>query len=230
MHTENVNYPYSYLHNVGNGIFQLLVIVASEPRYKISPITYNLKDSIWCIAFDEVQPGSGVLPEPYYSIRMNVNDSVQITTLPIGSSESRTSAQNACKIHTGDSPTSGGQFPQDKKYLPHLYATRKTENLTICSMYVAIHTSNRNPFKIEKPIEEGINRIINITEQSTGDWNKSIWTEKWLDYDIPLNEGSTIVQVFDNKNSAVPVAKGTIRHSAADNKPFDLLRCEDFEG
>lgn len=225
---ENINFPCSYLHNEGNGLYQLLVSVDVGKLYKISPPIYNEKDSEWSIVFDEVAI-AGRVPAASYPLRMKPNDLVKIITLPIGGSNSRPSDQNVCKIYSDDCPNTQGQFPVDKKYLPHIYLVRKKDDLTRCTLHLRIYSPNRTAFLIGDVLKEGKDRIINVKEQSTGTWNEAIWTGNPKDYDILLNEGNTIVQVFDNTNSVIPVAKGTIRHSAADNKPFDLLRCEDFE-
>jgi hypothetical protein len=221
----NDNYPHSYLHNLGNKKYALSVIIDKTIRYTIYDELSKPNNGIHWIAFDQKEPAPSDRVESVYEFFMEDKEEVYVTTCPILAPEqSRTVEQNLCRIHEDDTPNTPLP-PGDHSYLPHLYLTRQNSAQTECQLFIAIPASGFT-FKIENGRTSGDRHTIAVKELAGQPFTNAIWKDKTKVFTIPMSVEFVTVEVFDTVNSLLPRAKGTIRHSAADNKPFDLLKCE----
>lgn len=224
MPTPNLNYPYSYLHSLGGKQYALSVILKDTIRYSPKNDLAKTDNGIRWIAFDETN-GAGTTLEPHYDFSMSNNEMVIVTTLALGKENERPTWQNNCCIYAVDAATTPSGWPTTTTYLPHVYLTKDTNNHTKCTIHIAVPAMGKG-FLIENPLSDAVGerQVIRVFEQTTG-FAGAVWESGPREFTRPMSVEYITVEVYSSDNRQVPKAKGTIRHSAADNKPFPLLRC-----
>ncbi len=213
------NYPYSYLQKVSPTDYKLSVIIHPNLKY-LEPENYlgDTSNHTRQLAFEE-SAGVPLLIEKTFLIPIANDTTVQVAILPQNGIPPW--AKNTCSLLASDH-LEVRLFPESNAYLPHLYFIKEIKPLTRFRLYVVIRALDNKTF--DEPtagtIVRGTKiRRINIFERDFNGSKSFLWSPANA-IEIPFDDAETVEVVVNRQDGKV--SKGTIRHSAADNKPYDL--------
>ena len=220
----NTNYPYSYLHNNDNGGFVLSVVVQDIQYAEEQGIRSSANDVRW-IHFDATQSPSDRLAPKSYALEKIKKSTIEVSTLPLNGHP--IVDKNRATLHSIDFPFKS-KFPNSLDFLPHIYLVKflKEQFPNQYKLFIAVPHSgsdfdleigNADPAKRTRTIKVVKNDNIALP---------GIWTRNT---ELFAEDGAEIIEVIVTDTRRSEVGKGTVRHSAADNKPFDIIDCKKVE-
>ncbi len=213
-------FPYAYLHRLTDNDFELSIIVDSP----FVDITNDLgKQSLRTLTLQVKGEATGQQVDPYYPIKDALGDTIEFKASPLGGT---TNDVRTTSYHPSDFTWKKSDLPTNKVYLPHLYFVQhqKLSPKKPYKLYVAVHHARERSYNITTK-DVDINKLRHILIEEVEDISITSAGIKYLESNYFALEGAkdaVLVSVMSKDDSVNAKGKGTVRHSSAEIKPFDL--------
>jgi hypothetical protein len=213
----DINIPYTYVHLSNQGTYLISVFAQTNPLslLQLTDVPLGWAETVRKVVLQEGDIGSKEID--YWAEVSNARE-LEIN-VPLETTKGEgTWKTNTARLFTVDQESIAVERPTYKTHLPHLYLMSE-KSKTIYTIYIAIQT--RNGFTYGTPVIDTSDskvRTITINERTA----VGLGAEKWHWKSVPTTQLFDFTRVIVKDSMGAEKAKGTIRHSAADNKPFDL--------
>jgi hypothetical protein len=215
------NIPYLYVRKLNATQFQTSIFAEPEPglAYEITELPFTDTDAVKRILVKEIN-GAGNAFAPFYSHSSTIamhSVEVKIITLNGNGTWKNNISNNACN----DQTTKAGDIPVDKRYLPHGYLIKDSAQAAApFKLFLLVpHAAGFNYVWNTIPVKVGDRHVFTVQEVATAGAPAANWEVESNQFP---KEGCNFVDIIVLDTNRAEKGKGTIRHSVADNKPFDL--------
>ncbi len=211
----NTNYPYSYIHDGGNRKYLLSILIDNNSRYEVlNNLNKDSSQTVRQIAFKKLIAG-GVSPSSPYSITYTSRGTCALVITVENGIENKTQLElDTASNYATDIQTS-------ILCIPHIYLVYYVSDKTFeYQLFVKI-PANRYGFRVTYSADKS---YFKFEEDPKYLFDWQYWPYDSCRFKKSSGANTIVVDVYDQGGTLR--GKGTIRHSAADNKPFDLLTCD----
>lgn len=216
----DVIFPYVYLQKTTYNDYELSVIVDTSYCFKISE---NLQSSSIRALFYEQWDGPPCNSvEPYYRISDANGDTIEFSTFPKGGDQIKD--VRTTSLVASDLGLLWKQRFDSKRHLPHVYLVKHTKISPEkpYKLYIAIHHARNRSYQImSQDLNDKNIREIEIKEIESPTTSAGIWHEETC-YFAQGGAKENISIIVKEMQFGRVKGEGTVRHSSADIKPFDL--------
>ncbi len=212
---ENTNFPYSYIHKGSSSTYRINILIDSSPSYTINnDLNSDLSQLHRQISFRK-NGGTETPSTLPYKIEYNkAGTIVMVLTEEYGDiRKTELDLDSASDIEA--------DMEKSVLYLPHTYLVYYISDKTLeYQLFVKI-PANQKGFSVTISADKS---SFVFREDPKYDFIGKYWPYASCRFTTTSGTDRIIIETYDQHNN--PRGKGTIRHSAADNKPFDLLTCD----
>lgn len=214
----NTNFPYTYLRKISSDEYQLSVLIqpSSKKTYLVNEDGLGDANETERLLLLTENTGADTLFDREFKVE-EVNAGGEIVVCQIAFQNE--TDLNTCQLFFEDYQDTNS-LPLDKRYYPHLYLQRKAADQTF-QLFGAIR--HAEDFSYNVTWDSGdtpLNRRLRVQEINKSG-NAGVFALDSGVYNGVYPNGTIEVIVYGTDNREK--AKGKVRHSVADPKPFDNL-------
>lgn len=211
----NTNYPYSYIHKEESGKYLLSILIDSVSKYEIvNDLNRDLSQTVRQIMFKKLSSNGIVATPPYPITYQKRGTYAMVLTYENGE-------QRKTQLELDTASDWATDFKENILYIPHIYLVHYiSDGAFDYQLFVKI-PANGYGFSVTKSDDSS---SFTFEENTACSFQEKYWSYESSRFRNGAGAQQIIIEVYDQ--NLTPKGKGTIRHSAADNKPFDLLTCD----
>jgi hypothetical protein len=211
------NYPYTYLAKASNGnyvAYPLIQPAQQTVRENSNNLAFQVDERL--LSLEEKPDGTPVKSEYAFKVEKDLAKTfLEVRYTYEVNTEVMETRSCRLKIEDHIAP------PVDEHLRPHLYLRNPDDGLFYMHIALCARDGHRYKFHDLSILDKGMvaNRQLHIQEIADPGKSAELVELSLEGYEGDLNDETTVF-VYETGNSDFSKAKGVVRHSNADNKPF----------